>query len=139
MTVESPPTVLVVDDDEDLLEVLRDVIESEGFSVLTARDGEAALELLRSGARPCLILLDLKMPGMDGREFRDRQLSDPRFASIPVVGFTGLWKGEEIAHRLALSSFLRKPVKLHQLLETVAHYCSDPEHVDLPHPSSATA
>lgn len=139
MTAESPPTVLVVDDDEDLLDVLRDVIESEGFSVLTARDGEAALELLRSGVTPCMILLDLKMPGMNGREFRDRQLADPRFASIPVVGFTGLWRGEEAAHRLALSSFLRKPVKLHQLLETVAHYCSDPDHVEGSRPSSATA
>jgi CheY-like chemotaxis protein len=123
-------TVLVVDDDADLLDVLRDVIEEEQFRVLTARDGEEALRLLESGETPCLILLDLKMPGMDGQEFRRRQLLDPRTAHIPVVGFTGIANGEAEARRLALSSFLRKPVHLHQLLETVAHYCSDPDHLD---------
>jgi len=127
-----------VDDDEDLLDVLRDVIEEEGYRVLTAPNGEAALELLRSGEDPCMILLDLKMPGMDGHEFRRRQLAEPRFAEIPVVGFTGLWNGEQVAHQLALASCLRKPVNLHHLLETVAHYCSDPDHLDVPRSSSAT-
>jgi len=126
------PTLLVVDDDEDLLDVLRDVIEEEGYRVLTAPSGEAALELLRSGEELCMILLDLKMPGMDGPEFRRRQLAEPRFATIPVVGFTGLWNGEEVAHQLALASCLRKPVNLHHLLETVAHYCSDPDHFTAP-------
>jgi CheY-like chemotaxis protein len=137
VTSVSTPVVLVVDDDEDLLSVLREVIEEEGYRVATARDGEAALGLLQSDEKPCLILLDLKMPGMDGAEFRRRQLADPRLAAIPVVGFTGVWNGEEAAHRLALASFLRKPVNLHQLLETVAHYCSDPDHVDGKRPVSA--
>jgi CheY-like chemotaxis protein len=138
VTSGSAPTVLVVDDDEDLLVVLRDVIDEEGYRVLTARGGEAALALLESGETPCMILLDLKMPGMDGAEFRKRQLADPRLAAIPVVGFTGLWNGEESAHRLALASCLRKPVNLHKLLETVAHYCSDPDHLDVTPPASAT-
>lgn len=124
-------TVLVVDDDDDLREVLRDVIEEARFRVLTARNGDEAFALLESGETPCLILLDLKMPGMDGREFRRRQLANPRIAGIPVVGFTGLAAGEVEVRRLALSSFLRKPVNLHQLLETVEHYCSDPDHIDL--------
>jgi len=136
-TTETGQTVLVVDDDEDLLVVLRDVIEDEGYRVLTAKDGEAALDFLRSGETPCMILLDLKMPGMDGKEFRNRQIADPRFAGIPVVGFTGAWNGQEAASRLALSSYLRKPVNLHQLLETVAHYCSDPDHIDVSTQSSS--
>lgn len=131
MTFEPTATVLVVDDDEDLLNVLRDVIEEEGYRVLTASDGEAALDLLRAGEEPCMILLDLKMPGMDGHEFRRRQLADPRLSDIPVVGFTGLWNGEEVAHQLALASCLQKPVNLHHLLEAVAHYCSDSDHIDL--------
>jgi CheY-like chemotaxis protein len=127
-TSAEPPTVLVVDDDGDLLEVLQEAIAGEGYSVVTARNGEDALDLLRHGATPCVILLDLKMPGMGGEEFRRRQLAEPRFADIPVVGFTGLTDVE--ARRLALASYLRKPVKLHLLLETIAHYCSDPDHVE---------
>lgn len=122
-----PPTVLVVDDDGDLLEVLQDAIAGEGYGVIAARNGEDALDLLRGGATPCVILLDLKMPGMGGEEFRRRQLDEPHLAGIPVVGFTGLSDVE--ARRLALASYLRKPVKLHVLLETIAHYCSDPDHV----------
>jgi len=137
VTTEPRPTVLVVDDDEDLLAVLRDVIAEEGYRVLTAPSGETALDMLRSGEDPCMILLDLKMPGMDGHEFRRRQLAEPAFAAIPVVGFTGLSNGQQVAHQLALGSCLSKPVNLHHLLETVAHYCSDPDHIDLPR-SSAT-
>jgi len=127
-TSAEPPTVLVVDDDGELLEVLREVIEGEGYLVVTARNGEDALDLLRDGASPCVILLDLKMPGMGGEEFRRRQVAEPRFAGIPVVGFTGL--SDVDARRLALASYLQKPVKLHHLLETIAHYCSDPDHIE---------
>jgi CheY-like chemotaxis protein len=131
-------TVLVVDDDPDLLDVLREVIEEERYRVLTARDGAEALGLLESGDTPCLILLDMKMPGMDGQEFRRRQLADPRIAKIPVVGFTGMSDGDTETVLLALHSYLRKPVHLHLLLETVAHFCSDPDHIDLPtRPASA--
>ncbi|MEP6471299.1 MAG: response regulator [Acidobacteriota bacterium] len=125
---EPPPTVLVVDDNGELLAVLREAIEEEGYRVMTAKNGEDALDLLRAGETPCLILLDLQMPGMGGEEFRRRQLAEPRFAGIAVVGFTGLSDAD--ARRLALSSYLRKPVKLHHLLETIAHYCSDPDHLE---------
>lgn len=137
-TSQNQPTVLVVDDDGDLLQVLGEVIEGEGFRAVTAKSGEQALELLNAGETPCVILLDLKMPGMGGEEFRRRQLADPRFSGIPVVGFTGLANGEADARRLALASFLRKPVKLHHLLEAIAHYCSDPDHIESFPPREAT-
>lgn len=124
------PTVLVVDDDGELLEVLQEVIEEEGYRALTAHSGEEALTLLHEGEKPCVILLDLKMPGMGGEEFRRLQLADPRLADVPVVGFTGLADGEANARRLALAAYLQKPVKLHHLLETIAHYCSDPDHLE---------
>lgn len=132
------PTVLVVDDDGDLLQVLGEVIEGEGYRAVTARSGEHALDLLHAGETPCVILLDLKMPGMGGEEFRRRQLADPRFSGIPVVGFTGLANAETEARRLALASYLRKPVKLHHLLEAIAHYCSDPDHIGAFPPREAT-
>ena len=128
-TINVQPTVLVVDDDGDLLEVLGEVIEQEGYRAITAKSCDAALALLREGETPCVILLDLKMPGMSGEEFRRLQLADPQLCDIPVVGFTGLSNGEARTQRLALGSFLRKPVKLHHLLETIAHYCSDPDHI----------
>jgi CheY-like chemotaxis protein len=128
-TNDGRKTLLVVDDDQDLLDIVQNVVEDEGFRVLTAADGEAAFRLLEA-ENPCLILLDLKMPGMDGQEFRRRQLTHPRLAAIPVVGFSGVSNGEIEAQRLALSSYLNKPVNLHHLLETVAHYCSDPDHIE---------
>lgn len=127
---EKQPTVLVVDDDGDLLEVLGEVIEQEGYRAVTARSCDSALALLREGETPCVILLDLKMPGMSGEEFRRLQLADPQLCDIPVVGFSGLSNGEAETQRLALGSYLRKPVKLHHLLETIAHYCSDPDHLE---------
>ena len=135
--VDAQPTVLVVDDDGDLLQVLGEVFEGEGYRAVTAKSGEHALELLAAGESPCVILLDLKMPGMGGEEFRRRQLTNPRFAGVPVVGLTGLAHGEADARRLALASYLRKPVKLHQLLETIAHYCSDPDHIEPSPPREA--
>ena len=122
--------VLVVDEDEDLLNVVQDAIEREGYRVLTARDGEEALLLLSSGDTPCLILLNMQTSGMQTQEFRRRQLDDSRIAGIPIVGFLGVSKEDADARLLALTSYLREPMHLHQLLETVAHYCSDPDHID---------
>ena len=130
-------TVLIVDDDPAFLRAVQEVVEQEGLRTLTARDGAEAFRVLESGETPCLILLDLRMPGMNGREFRERQILDPRWAGIPVVGFSGASNGPNEATLLALSSFLRKPVHLHQLLETVEHYCSDPDHIERAADSSA--
>jgi CheY-like chemotaxis protein len=132
-------TVLVVDEEQALLEFFRDVIEQEGLHVVTAQDGAEALRLLESSKTPCLILLDLNISGMDAGEFRRRLLSDPRLAGIPIAGFKGLSDEEGDARRLALSSYLRNPMHLHQVLETVSHYCSDPDHLDVSHPRTTAA
>src|SRR5689334_6104245 len=78
-------TILVVDDDEDILEALRDLLRDEGYDVVAARDGRTALERLRGGLRPRLILLDLMMPTMNGYEFRREQRADPALAGIPTI------------------------------------------------------
>jgi CheY-like chemotaxis protein len=132
-------TVLVVDEEQALLEFFRDVIEQEGLHVVTAQDGAEALRLLESSETPCLILLDLNISGLDAAEFRRRQLSDPRLAGIPIAGFKGLSDEEGDARRLALSSYLRNPMHLHQVLETVSHDCSDPDHLDVSHPRTTAA
>lgn len=111
--------ILLVEDDSDVRAALADFLESEGFEVVTAANGLEALELLGSGVQPRVILLDLAMPVMDGREFRQRQKADPRIASIPVVAFSA---GRDVAS-LDTQEVMPKPVDAEHLLEVVRKYC----------------
>jgi CheY-like chemotaxis protein len=78
--------LLVVDDDPAIRETLADLLQDEGYVVMTAINGKEALTRLRAGsARPCVILLDLMMPVMSGAEFYAEMRSDPALADIPVV------------------------------------------------------
>jgi two-component system, chemotaxis family, chemotaxis protein CheY len=82
-------TVVVVDDDVDIREILADMLVYEGFDVATAANGLEALKLLQTAAlEPSLILLDLMMPVMDGYGFLEQRSSDPRLASIPIAIIT---------------------------------------------------
>src|SRR5512143_1398068 len=101
--------ILVVDDDSDLREAMTEALEDAGYSVAAAGDGAQALEYLRnSSRRPDLILLDLRMPNMDGWGFRAEQLRSVEHASIPVVVLTAEvnTKGKEQA--LGAAGVLRK-------------------------------
>ena len=83
-----PDSVLVVDDDASIRTALRELLETEGYKVIEASNGLAALGRLRDGFRPCAIVLDLMMPVMDGWDFRSDQLRDPELRDIPVVVLT---------------------------------------------------
>ena len=116
-------TVLVVDDDRDIRDVLTDALEAEGYRVVTAADGIEALDWLRQNvARPCIILLDLMMPRMDGIQFRTEVMNDPALSRIPVVVL-----GRPQRHRdgqvAQLRGSLRKPVPLEALLAAVHAHC----------------
>jgi CheY-like chemotaxis protein len=109
------PELLLIEDDDDLREDLAAILGHHGFTVRTAPDGRAALDLLRASAtRPSVILLDLMMPTMDGWAFRKAQLADPALADIPVVVLTGV---PEQAHDLDAQHVFRKPVKVPALLK----------------------
>jgi len=84
----STDPILVVDDNPDTRDALRRVLQIRGHPVVTARDGRDALKYLRGGGPAALIVLDLYMPGIDGRLFRAAQLSDPELARIPVIVFS---------------------------------------------------
>jgi CheY-like chemotaxis protein len=115
--------VLVVDDDADVREATQLVLENSGYSVQTARDGRQALEILRkSPERPCLILLDLMMPVMDGWRFRVEQQHDAALAPIPVVVLSGATDTHRSADSLCADEHISKPVSLDRLLETVRRY-----------------
>jgi CheY-like chemotaxis protein len=78
-------TILIVDDEPEIRESLRDALSEEGYQVMLARNGAEALALLPGVARPCAIILDLIMPVMSGGDFYAAIQADPRFADIPVL------------------------------------------------------
>lgn len=115
--------VLIVDDDDEFRSVLMELLQAFGYHVVCAENGQVALDLLRRGLRPCLILLDLMMPKMNGWEFLDFQRQEPALAHIPVAVLSGVDRLEAKADSLRVSTLLRKPVELDTLLEVVARNC----------------
>ena len=110
--------VLVVEDEPDTLEAVAELLEAEDVAVLRARHGREALDLLEDGARPALILLDLRMPVMDGWEFCRRLASDLRFAQIPVAIVTAS-ASVEAPPRARDAGLFVKPVNYARLLALV--------------------
>jgi CheY-like chemotaxis protein len=123
MTEEHEHLVLLVDDHEEARDALAMLLKNEGFAVREASDGQEALDALYDGPRPCLVVLDLMMPGMDGWEFRRRQLRSPQFARIPTVVLSGHANLSAAATGLSTHEVLAKPVVLGRLLELVRDYC----------------
>jgi len=95
---------------------------ANGYRAVAAASGPAALALLRDGLRPCLIVLDMMMPGMSGEEFRRAQLSDPAIADIPVILYSSGHEMSDAARRLGVSGHATKP-RLQKLLGLVGTHC----------------
>jgi CheY-like chemotaxis protein len=117
-------TVLVVDDDEAIRETIQEVLQEQGFSVATARNGAEALAWLRASSAPALILLDLSMPMMDGQTFRQEQRKDPLLAPIPVIAISAAAGLAEKVRPMQIDGYLRKPMALDDLISTVERYCT---------------
>ncbi|MEZ0227609.1 MAG: response regulator [Planctomycetota bacterium] len=118
-------TILVVDDEAAVREVLRETLEFEGYSTADASNGREALEWLKNNPPPCLVLLDLMMPVMNGFDFLEAVQKDPalRSVSILIVSATTREKLEETARRTGAVGVLSKPLQLAALLEAVAQHC----------------
>jgi CheY-like chemotaxis protein len=125
--VKRSPDVLVVDDDVDICEIIALVLDANGYVTSSASDGWAALDHLQRHGEPGLILLDLRMPRMDGRELMKAMKSDPRFARIPVVVVSGEAAAMQAAAVLGADGCLQKPVDLDSLLATVARFAESRE------------
>jgi CheY-like chemotaxis protein len=110
--------VLIVEDDPDQRDAVTLALEGEGYSVLHAATGLEALELLQGGTRPCMILLDLRKPEMDGVQFRGEQMKSDELARIPVVVLSAFGQATR-ARYLQVAEYLRKPVELDRLLAVV--------------------
>ncbi|HJQ84228.1 MAG TPA: response regulator transcription factor [Candidatus Binatia bacterium] len=119
MAADAPTDrILLVEDDPDLREAMTELLESEGYEVDTAAEGQAAFEQMRSSP-PDLILLDLMLPVMDGFEFRVRQMQEPRLAAIPVIVFSGGGDLEQKAASLHAAACFAKPIDVARLLEVI--------------------
>jgi len=127
MTMVAPEkqikTVLIVEDDNDISDVLTQILQYEGYAVNTVGNGLEALEFLRKSEPPGLILLDLMMPVMDGWQFRAEQQKDPELAKIPVVIVSADGRVYQKATSIGAAGYLKKPIELETLLDIVARHC----------------
>ncbi len=115
--------LLVVDDETAIVDALQDILSMEGYEVVTALNGHEGLRLLTE-LEPDLVLLDLMMPVMDGRELLRRKHSNPKLRGIPVVVMSAGRITEE--ERSAARATLAKPFELETLLQTVARLAGPP-------------
>jgi CheY-like chemotaxis protein len=116
--------ILIVEDDALTREALALLLRGAGYATVEAADGGEAVAYLRSAPPPCLILLDLMMPVMDGWQFLQARHSDPALAAPPVVVVTAAGGISPTAARaLGANEVFQKPVDPEQLLDAIRRYC----------------
>lgn len=115
--------VLIVEDDDETREAMQVLLQTQGFRVEAGTNGADALAQLRAGLRPCVILLDLMMPVMDGFEFRVLQRADAQLADIPVIAYSGHYDVAANAARLGTVAYFQKPIDFKELLNLVEIHC----------------
>jgi CheY-like chemotaxis protein len=118
--VQRPTRVLIIDDDDELREAMRGVLVDAGYRVECAADAKEGLTLLRSLSEPCLVLLDLIMPVMNGWQFRAALEGDPLLSQSPVVVMAATSSLEQAA--IDADALLPKPVHRGELLAMVARF-----------------
>ena len=114
-------TILVVEDNDDVREMMAVSLELEGHKVSTAVNGRDALEKLHNGTRPCVILLDLMMPVMDGWEFQNAVTKDPELRDVPVVVVSAATG--ELVNKTHAAAYVPKPIDMDKLLDVVCDFC----------------
>ena len=113
------PTILVVEDDPDLRLVHSEILSNEGYVVLTAADGIEALEVVEREGPPALILLDLRMPRMNGWDLAERLRQRPSMRDIPIIVVAAHYRIADEAAAIGAHAFLHKPVSIDVLLRVV--------------------
>lgn len=119
--------ILVVDDDPDLLFLMRLVLKREGWEILTANGGVEALQMA-DRFLPELILLDMMMPDMSGHEVCARLRADARFRHIPILAFTAMAQAREhdIARRAGVNDIILKPIAPQDLFQRLQPFLAPP-------------
>jgi two-component system chemotaxis response regulator CheY len=113
--------VLIIEDDFSIRETFTQALELEGYLVVTAENGAEGIDKLRTmPVSPCLVIMDMVMPVMDGRQFLDAVLADPKISNTPLVVVSAT---ASVATTQGARAFLRKPVDLNVLLDIVEKHC----------------
>jgi CheY-like chemotaxis protein len=124
MSEASCGIVMVVEDDAGIRESISEVLTDHEYVAIEVANGKEAIRRLRMAAeKPCLILLDIMMPVMDGWQFRALQIQDPELNAIPVVVLSAHTNLDEVVKGMHAAAVLRKPVRLATLLVTVERFC----------------
>ena len=118
--------ILLIEDEVDIRTSLKDALEWEGYRVYTASNGKEGMEILPE-VSPCLILLDLMMPVMNGWEFADALATSRAYADIPIVTLSAFSDPEK---RIRASGSVKKPVDLDVLFALVRQVCGPPDSYD---------
>lgn len=116
--------MLVIEDDDEIRDSLLEALTDYGHPAEGASNGKAGLEALKRSPLPCLILLDIMMPVMDGQTFREQQLKDPAYAAVPVILVSADPDVCGLAQQLKTTAWLKKPVKTFDLLRLVQQHCA---------------
>jgi two-component system, cell cycle response regulator DivK len=124
--VTARPRILVVEDNDKNMKLVRDVLNAKGYETLEATCGEDAVTLAIEH-RPALVLMDVQLPGIDGVEALARLRADARTASIPVLALTAqAMQGDRERFRVAgFDDYLAKPIDMFELLGAVSRLCPD--------------
>jgi CheY-like chemotaxis protein len=119
--------ILIVEDDPYIRDALQELLQDEGYFVDCAPNGREGIDFLRSESKlPCLILLDLMMPVLDGYGFRREQTQDARLSGVPVIVMTANGRSDAKAFEAETLGFLRKPIDIDDLLGLVSRVCPNP-------------
>jgi CheY-like chemotaxis protein len=118
-----PKTVLIVEDDIDLREALAEALVDAGYAVTVASNGREGLDRLKTDGLPCVVLLDLLMPVMNGWEFCATVKNDPATAQLPILGMSGAVSRDPASpYFIAVDDFVAKPINMTELLAKLLRY-----------------
>ncbi|MBP9679824.1 MAG: response regulator [Bacteriovorax sp.] len=112
--------LLIIEDNKDIQNVLKTALEIEGYLIFTANNGKEGLEQLSKMPIPCMVLLDLMMPIMNGWEFADEISRDIIYSSIPIVVVSAF---NDKNFNTEKNNYIQKPIDLDALLKTISKHC----------------
>lgn len=116
--------ILICDDDESIVEVIKIILESENFETATCNSGKG-IERKVMEYNPDLIFLDIWMPGIDGKEVTKILKKNPKTSGIPVIVISALNDTKDVAQEAGADGFLSKPFEMEELISTAKKYTTD--------------